>query len=231
MTDTFLDNLIETTEVDNTTDETTGEWPKVVDMPKGERPEGSLTVSEFAEKVNADIIRNKVQELLAADVPLVDAAVQAAAEQVAAGSFYQAIKAQRNPMPHYVVRSEFDVEDVDAEGNVTGTHPEVDEKTYIPEAEGLAWWQNRPTRGSGGSGAKGSEEDIAKRLVRAGKKVQALKAAQARLAKVQELVNKFQGQVDKYEELLKGSNHTLADAEKAAEESDEANEEANAIEG
>jgi hypothetical protein len=227
----FLDTLIETTEADNATEETSGEWPKVVDLPKGERPEGSLTVSEFVEKVNNELVRTKVRSLIDEGVDPIDAAVQATGEQVAAGSFYQAIKAQRNPMPHYVVRSEFDVDDVDSEGNVTGTHPEVDEKTYIPESEGMEWWQNRPTRGSGGTGARGSEEDIAKRLVRAGKKVQALNAAKARLAKVEELVAKFQGQVDKYEELLKGSGHTLADAEKAAEEADEKDEAEKTIEG
>lgn len=231
MTDTFLDSLIETTEAGTETTEESNGWPKVLDLPKGERPEGSLTVSEFAEKVNNEIIRNKVQELLAADVPLVDAAVQAANEQVAAGSFYQAIKAQRNPMPHYVVRHVTDVDDKDAEGNVTGTHEETEEKTFVPETEGLEWWNTRPTRGSGGSAARGSEEDIAKRLVRAGKKVQALNSAKARLAKVQELVDKFQSQVDKYEELLKGSGNTLDDAKAAAEASDEAEEAENAIEG
>lgn len=232
MTDTsFLDGIIETT--DPEVDTNSGEWPKVISLPKGERPEGSLTISEFADKVNAEVVRAKVKELMSGDNPMdaVDAAVAATAEQVAAGSFYQAVRAQRNPMPHYVVRSETDVDVTDENGEVTGTNTEVDEKIYVPETEGLEWWNNRPTRGSGGSAARGSEEDIQKRLVRAGKKLQALEAVKARLTKVEELRDKFQSQVDKYEELLKGSGHTLDDAKAAAEAADEADEADKAIEG
>lgn len=200
------------------------EWPKTLTLPAGERPENSATVAEFADIVNKQLVRERVAELLAQDVDVVEAATQAISSQVNQASFYQAVKAQRNPMPHFVVQYEVAV--LDGEGNETG-ETKTEEKTYVPVDVALDWWRNRPTRGGGG--AARSEEDVEKRLYRAGKKVADLKAAQSRLAKLTENVDRMKSQVENYEKLLEADGKSLDDATAVYEKALEAEEAEKAI--
>lgn len=224
MTDVFDDMLTATSDTGaETQNETESEWPKLVNLPAGERPEGTVIVSEFVDIVNKALIRERMAALLGEGVDPLDASVQAADAALPPSTFYQSVKAQRNPLPHYVVRSEIEVDERDSEGNVTGTKTETVEKTYIPTDVALEWWKNRPTRGA--AGAARSEEDVAKRLVRAGNKIANLTAAEARLAKTQALVEKLREQVAKYDEWLAADGKTREDAVKAHEakvEKDEA---------
>lgn len=200
------------------------DWPKTVTLPAGERPEGSETVAEFADRVNKARVRERVAELIAQDVDAADAAVQALADQVNQASFYQAVKAQRNPMPHYVVQYEVPV--LDAEGNETG-ETKTEEKTFVPIDVALDWWKNRPTRGGGG--AARSEEDVEKRLIKAGKKLADLNSARERLTKLEANIKRMEGQVEKYQEWLAADGKTLEDATAAYEKAVEAEEAEKAI--
>ena len=232
MTDTAfsLDDIIETqAPADSAEGTDNSEWPKLItDLAPGERPEGSVTVTEFADHINRLRVRSRVKELIEQeDMDPVDAAVQATADSVAPSTFYQAVRAQRNPLPHFVVRTTQDVEEKDADGNVTGTSAKVDERTYIPLDAATEWWENRPSKGA--SGVSRSEDDVQKRLVKAGRKFAQLTAAQERLAKVQAQVDKFTAQMDKYDALLSADGKTRDDAVKAAEDADEATEADKAI--
>lgn len=202
------------------TDTNAGDWPQTVTLPAGERPEGSVTVAEFADLVNKQVVEARVTELLSEGKTPLEAAMEAMTSQVSQASFYQAVKAQRNPLPHYIVKHEVAV--VDAEGNATGA-TETTEKTYIPADVALEFWKTRPTRGAGA--ARSTEEEIEKRLYRAGKKVADLKAAQERLVKLTENVKRMEGQVSDYKARLEADGKTLDDATAAYEaqvEKDEA---------
>lgn len=235
MTDVFDEMLAATpdtatVEAPESNAENTSEWPKRVSLPAGEKPEGSVTIPEFADHVNRDLIRAEAARLIADDVDPLDAAVQAGSAAINPASFYQAIRAQRNPMPHYVVESETEVEEKDAEGNVTGTKIEKSEKTFVPLDVALEWWKNKPIRGAGG-GASRTEDDIEKRLVRAGKKFADLDSAKKRLVKLQDNIKRMTEQVDKYDGYLKADGKTWDEAKAAYEASVEADEEETVIEG
>lgn len=236
MTDIFADLVNErgtNPEADPDTDSTNApaeatetnaaEWPKTLTLPAGEAPEGAVQVAEFAKIVNERVVSERVQELLAAEKTPLEAAMEAMTSQVNQASFYQAVKAQRNPLPHYVVQYEVPV--LDAEGNET-SETKTEEKTFVPVEVGLDWWKNRPTRGGGVS--RSSEEDIEKRLFRAGKKVADLTSARERLAKLTAVVAKMEGQVGDYQKRLEADGKTLDDATAAYEaqaEKDEAEKE------
>src|SRR5688572_10449472 len=125
-----LDDIIETESAETSTpnqNDTDSEWPKLItDLGPGQRPEGSVTVTEFSDHINRLRVRARVAELIEQGVDPVDAAVQATGDSVAPSTFYQAVRAQRNPLPHFIVRTTQDVEEKDADGNVTGTSPKVD---------------------------------------------------------------------------------------------------------
>lgn len=200
------------------------EWPKTLTLPAGEAPEGAVPVAEFSKLVNQKVVEARVQELLTSGKSALEAAMEAMTAQVNQASFYQAVKGQRNALPHYVVRYEVDV--TDDEGKPTG-EKKTDEKVFIPVEVGMNWWENRPTRG--GAGASSSEEDLKKRLFRAGKKAANLAKAEERLTRLTETVKTMREQLDSYIERLSADGKTLDDAKAAYEASEEANEEANAI--
>lgn len=231
MTDIFddlvanrTDEVSEATEPTNApaeaSDTNASEWPKRVTLAAGERPEGSLTVAEFSEVVNKQLVKERVEQLMADGASPLEAAMEAMTAQVSQASFYQSVKAQRNPMPHYIVTYEVAV--VGEDGAETG-EVKSDEKTFIPTKIALDWWKNRPTRGAGAG--RSSEEDLGKRLYRAGKKIADLKAAQERLVKLTENVKRMEGQVEDYQKRLEADGKTLDDATTAYEaqvEKDEA---------
>lgn len=205
-------------------DTNASEWPKTVTLPVGETPEGAVSVADFAKLVNEQVVKDRVAELLAQDMAPQDAVVEALAATVNQASFYQAVKGQRNALPHYIVKYEVPV--LDADGKETG-ETKTEEKTFVPVEIGKDWWKNRPTRGGGG--APRSEEDVAKRLVRAGKKAANLKAAEARLAKLESNVKAMREQVAKYTEWLTADGKTIDEAIAAHEAEVEKEEASNAI--
>lgn len=196
----------------------------VMTLPVGETPEGAVQVAEFAKAVNDQLVGERVQQLLSEGKSALEAAMEGMTAQVSQASFYQAVKAQRNPLPHIEVR--YNVPVLDENGQDTG-ETKVDTKVFIPLEAGLEFWKNRPTRG--GAGAARTEEDIEKRLYKAGKKLADLNAAKARLEKLTENVKRMQGQVDKYNEWLTADGKTLADATAAYEAQAEKDEADNAI--
>lgn len=203
------------------------EWPKTLTLPVGERPEGSATVAEFADIVNRELVKAEVERLMSdEDKSPVEAAMAAMNVQVSQASFYQAVKAQRNPIPFYTVRHEVPV--LDDNGQDTG-EVKVDEKTYIPVDVALEFWKNRPTRGGAGVG-RSTEEELEKRLYRAGKKLADLKAAQERHAKLTANIERMKGQVDDYQKRLEVDGKTLDDATEAFEAQQESEEAESAIE-
>lgn len=206
------------------TDTNAGEWPKVLNLPVGERPEDAVQVAEFADIVNKELVGARVSELMAEGKSAVEAAMEAMNAQVSQASFYQAVKAQRNPLPHYKVRYEVPV--LDENGQDTG-ETKTDEKVFIPVEVGVEFWKNRPTRGAGVS--RTSEEDLGKRLVRAGKKAADLDAAKKRLAKLQANVERMEKQLADYQERLAADGKTLDDATAAYEADQESGEAENAI--
>lgn len=196
----------------------------VLTLPAGEAPEGAVQVAEFAKLVNEKLVGDRVQELLSEGKAPYEAAMEALNAQVSQASFYQAVKAQRNPLPHYEVRYEIPV--VDENGAETG-EVKVETKVFIPVEAGIEFWQTRPTRGGGG--AARTEEDIEKRLFRAGKKAVNLRSAEARLEKLTENVKSMREQLEKYTEWLTADGKTLDDAIKVYEDAQEAEEAENAI--
>lgn len=200
------------------------EWPKTLTLPVGEAPEGAVSVAEFAKAVNEKVVGDRVQELLAESKSPLEAAMEAMTAQVNAASFYQAVKAQRNPLPHYVVTYEVPV--LDDDNKETG-ETKTEEKFFVPVEVGLDWWTNRPTRG--GAGTRTSEEDLGKRLYRAGKKVADLKSAKERHAKLTAVVEKMTAQVEDYQKRLEADGKTLYDATAAYEAQAEKDEAEKAI--
>lgn len=235
MTDIFADLVAEkgtdpeagTTNASAESNETNAsEWPKTLTLPAGESPEGAVQIAEFAKLVNEKVVGAEVERLLGEGKKPLEAAMEAMSAQVSQASFYQAVKGQRNPMPHYVVNYEVPV--LDDDNNETG-ETKTDTKIFVPVDVALDWWENRPTRGAGGS--RTSEEDLGKRLYRAGKKVADLKAAEERLAKLTDNVNRMRGQVEDYQKRLEADGKTLDDATAAYEAQVEKDEAEKAIEG
>lgn len=219
MTDIFEDLVAEqATKAESTNapaeqaQENASDWPKRVTLAAGETPEGAVPIAEFGKLVNEQVVSDRVSELLAEGKTPLEAAMEAMTSQVNPASFYQAVKAQRNPLPHYVVTYEVPV--LDDEGKETG-ETKAEEKFFIPREVGLEWWKNRPTRGGGG--AARSEEDVEKRLIKAGKKIADHDAAVARYAKLAENIARMKGQIEKYEQLLAADGKTLDDAKAAYE--------------
>lgn len=192
----------------------------VVTLEPGQTPEGAVLVAEFAKIVNEKAVEAEVQRLLDEGKSPVEAAMSALSVQVSQATFYQAVKAQRNPLPH--IEARYNVPVLDENNQDTG-ETKVETKVFIPVETGLEFWQNRPTRGQGGPAR--SEEDVAKRLVKAGKKLADLNSAKERLEKLQANIKRMEGQVEKYEEWLAADGKTLADAT-AAYEAEQENEEA-----
>lgn len=227
MTSAIFDDMIagtgtpESTDVTAETAETNAsEWPKTVTLPAGEAPEGAVPVAEFSKIVNEKVVKDRVTELLNDGLAPADAVVQALAAQVNQASFYQAVKGQRNAMPHYKVQYEVSV--LDDEGAETG-EVKNEEKIFVPVDVALAWWENRPTRGGGG--AARSDEDVAKRLIKAGKKAADLEAARERHAKLTANIERMTVQLNRYVELLEADGKNLDDA-KAAHEAEAEKDEA-----
>lgn len=211
---------------ETSTDETPSEWPKSV----SEKPEGAVTVSDFAAEVNKKIVRDKMGELLALGTDPIEAALQAKDNEVPASTFYQAVKALRNPLPHYIVRTTEDVPVKDSEGNDTGnTETKVTEKTFVPLDVALEWWDNKPARGAGASGNR-TDEQVDSLVLRAGKLYQKLHAPKtgliARLARTQEQHDKAVKLHASYTDRLTAEGkswddaHTAYDAWAATQEAD-----------
>lgn len=187
----------------------------ILTLPVGEAPEGAVPVAEFAKLVNEKLVAAEVERLMTEEgKTVVEAAVAAMNAQVSQANFYQAVKAQRNPLPHYEVR--YNVPVLDENGQDTG-ETKVDTKVFIPVEAGLEFWKNRPVRGSGAAAA--SEETVEKRLIRAGKKKSDLDAAQKRLAKLTATVERMKTQLAKYTELLSADGKTIDEAVEAYEKS------------
>lgn len=215
----------EATEAPAEATETNAESAKtVMTLEPGQTPEGAVLVAEFAKIVNENAVKSEIERLIGEGNGPVEAAMEALNAQVSQATFYQAVKAQRNPLPHIEVR--YNVPVLDENGQDTG-QTKVETKVFIPVEAGLEFWKNRPTRGAGGPAR--SEEDVTKRLVKAGKKIADLKAAQERYEKLGENIKRMQGQVDKYEEWLTADGKTLADATEAYEAEQEKAEAEKAI--
>lgn len=196
----------------------------VMTLEPGQTPEGAVLVAEFAKIVNENAVKAEIERLLGEGKSAVEAAMEALNAQVSQATFYQAVKAQRNPLPHIEVR--YNVPVLDENNQDTGD-TKVETKVFIPVEAGLEFWKNRPTRGAGG--AARSEEDVEKRLLKAGKKIADLKAAQERYEKLGENIKRMQGQVEKYGEWLAADGKTLDDATAAYEAEQEKAEAENAI--
>jgi len=145
-----------------------------VDAPEnGENPEGTVTVAEFAGYLTLENFK--------AGNMTIDSIVKDA-------NIYTGVKASRQPLPVVLVFPA----DSDAQR---------DAKVYLPLVEATEVFRNRPERGSGNTNtSKRSQDEI---TTDGAKKLLALRAVEARLAKVTEQYRKVTEQMNKYHNWLR----------------------------
>lgn len=157
------------------TEESTALYPNVLrtinadEYTPGTNPEGTLSIPEFAAHVT---IENFKGGNLDPSAVVKDQAI------------YAAVKAKRYPLPVVLVLG------------AESTDPK-DARVFVPVAEAMAAWQDRPARGEGSAAAVSarSEGDL---LNVSAKKFSALGKLQARLDRLTAQVDKTRAQHDKY---------------------------------
>lgn len=145
-----------------------------VDAPEnGENPAETLTVSEFAGYLT---VENFKAGNMTADSIVKDA------------NIYTGVKAKRQALPVVLVFPADSDEQRDA-------------KVYLPVAEAVEAYRSRPERGTSNTGtSKRTQDEI---TTDGAKKLLALRAAEARLAKVTDQYKKVAEQMDKYRNWLR----------------------------
>ena len=205
------DESIEIDVVSETTE--APEWPKIV----SEVPEGALTVSQFVDHLNKQLVGDETKRLLDAGASdPISAVTEALTVQVGYQNVSQAVNAKNNPLPHYIVRTV--VKSTTKTTNDEGEEVEVEteknvDRAYLPVDIALDAWKNRPTR-SAGRPSEDSDTNEG-RALRAGKAFAALDAANARLARVTTQVAALTNKVDKHKAVLARNGLTEEDATNA----------------
>lgn len=145
-------------------------------------PDGAMSVTEFAAHMTQTLMRDKFQAGEDLD----------GTEYVVPQAVYQTVKAQRDRIPHVIVKGEDDTEG----------------RVYILREEATVWWKNRKerlaTRGQGGNRASSrTPEDNLALLAEA---VRKSLYATDRSAMWRERVEQAGKLVDKYKGFLKEQN-------------------------
>ncbi|HEY9660064.1 MAG TPA: hypothetical protein V6C65_16525 [Allocoleopsis sp.] len=142
-------------------------------------PDGCVSVTDFASRITQHLMLAKVTAGEDLD----------GSEYVVPQAVYQTVKAQRDRIPHVLVKGSEDKE----------------ARTYIKLDEAITWWVARQerlsTRGSG-SGARGSSRTADENLALLAAAVQKHLYAQARLQMWSENVAKSEKLVEKYRGFL-----------------------------
>jgi predicted dehydrogenase len=166
-----------------------------------ELPEGTLSVTDFAKYMTRKKIEQGEDDFF-----------------VLPQTVYQRVNRKSDPLPHVILRETKEAKDTDGTVKL-----EESDRVYVLVNEAEAVWDNVRVRGER-TGPSRTSEDVADRLLRAGKARVRLAAIQKRFARVSDQLAKQETLVGKYDSLLGEDNKTWEDATNAYDEWEASNE-------